>query len=281
MTILITGGAGSLGVCLVSELQKDKNNKIRIFDNNEHALATMKINNTNHIRKLYGSITDKDRVRRAMKDVDLVIHCAAMKNIDITEYNVSELIKTNIVGTDNIISAAVEANVKKIMFISSDKAVEATSIYGSSKLIGEYTALNYNQMNYPNSKVSVFRSGNFLNSRGNVLEAWETQLKQRLPLIITDVKCMRYFIPTEIAASTILHCITKMEGGEIFVPGEEIMPELLIIDLASKFLDMYHEPSKFNLIGLRKGEKLSESLFSKEESLKKYYNEELKCWVIV
>ena len=290
-TYLITGGAGSLGVALVNELQKDESNKIRILDNNEHALATMKIPYPSLIRKLHGSITDKERIKRAVQGVDILIHCAAMKNLEITEYNVSELIKTNVVGTDNVISAAIEAGVQKIMFISSDKAVEPTSIYGASKLIGEHAALNYNQTSYPASKVSVFRSGNFMNSNGNVFETWKDQLYNGVPLTITDIKCMRYIIGTNIAAKTILNCIKYMNGGEIFIPNEVIMPEVSIMSMAKKFVcDSMNPPIpvtelnihnfKFNFTGLRKGEKLSESIMTIEESNRAVYNKELKCLVI-
>jgi FlaA1/EpsC-like NDP-sugar epimerase len=288
MNILITGGAGSLGTALVHEIQKEENmqedryrfkdHKIRLLDNNEYVLANIKIQYPEVVRKLYGSITDRDRVRRAMKDIDIVIHCAAMKNLEITEFNTSELIKTNIVGTDVIIQSAIEAGVTKIMFISSDKAVQPTSIYGASKLIGEHTALNYNATS--SSKVSVFRSGNFMNSNGNVFESWKYQLEKGLPLTITDIKCMRYFIETNIAAKTILKCIIHMEGGEIFIPGEEIMPELLIINLANKFLRMNNKKSEFNCIGLRKGEKQSELLFNTEEITRRIFNKEIDCWVI-
>ncbi len=283
MTTYLITGAGSLGTALITELQKDESNKIRVLDNNEYTLATMKIPYPSLVRKLFGSITDKDRLRRAIHGVDVVIHTAAMKNLEITEYNVSELIKTNVVGTDNVISSAVEAGVPKIMFISSDKAVEPTSIYGASKLIGEHTALNYNQISSPSSKVSVFRSGNFMESSGNVFENWKNQLELGLPLIITDIKCMRYFINTDIAAKTIINCISQMTGGELYIPDDIIMPELSIMSLAKKFAES-NEVSKdelsFYFIGLRKGEKLSESLFTVEESTRKIYNKELNCYVI-
>lgn len=281
MNILITGGAGSLGTALVNEIQKNECeeipiNTIRILDNNEHALATMKIPYPSLVRKLHGSITDKDRVKRAVHEVDIVIHCAAMKNLEITEYNVSELIKTNVVGTDNIIGSSVEAGVKKIVFISSDKAVEPISIYGASKLIGEHTALNYNQTSYPNSKVSVFRSGNFRNSNGNVFEIWKQQKESGIPLTVTDFNCRRYFIHTHIAASIIVKCISKMNGGEIFIPIRNIMPELSILSMAKE----YSPNSKIEITGLRKNEKLKEILMTPEEQTKVIENKKLSCWVI-
>ncbi len=280
MTTYLITGAGSLGAALITELLKNPDNKIRVLDHSEYALS--KIKDTN-VRKLLGSITDKDRIRRAVHGVDAVIHTAALKNLDITEFNTSELIKTNIVGTDNVISASVEAGVKKIMFISSDKSVEPTSIYGASKLVGEHTALNYNQTSYPVSKVSIFRSGNFMSSNGNVFEIWKNQLEFGFPLTITDTKCMRYFINTDLVAKTIINCISEMIGGEIFIPDDIIMPELSIMNLANKFAEsrgVYKDELSFYFIGLRKGEKLSESLFTVEESTRKVYNKELNCYVI-
>jgi len=288
MNILVTGGAGSLGTALVNELQKNEiqdvpRNIIRILDNNEHALATMKVPYPSLVRKLHGSVTDKDRIRMAVRDVDIVIHCAAMKNLEITEYNTSELIKTNVYGTDNVISASVEAGVGKTLFISSDKAVEPTSIYGASKLIGEHAALNYNQTHSPASKVSVFRSGNFKSSNGNVFEVWKSQIKINNQITITDIKCMRYFINTELAAKTIINCISKMNGGEIFVPDESIMPETSIINLAKIFADQEGiSRNELNLVftGLRKGEKISELLFKPEELNRRTHDPDLNCWVI-
>ncbi len=280
MTTYLITGCGSLGTALINELLKNPNNKIRVLDNSEYALSKIKNDN---VRKLYGNITDKDRVRRAVHGIDILIHTAAMKNLEITEYNVSELIKTNVVGTDNVISAAIEAGVPKIIFISSDKAVEPTSIYGASKLMGEHTAINYNQTSAPISRVSIFRSGNFMNSSGNVFETWKTQLEQKQQLTITDLKCMRYFIDTNVAAKTILKCISVMTGSEIFIPDEIIMKEELIIDLAKKFANENSINSKeLNIIitGLRNGEKLSEKLFTADESTRKTYNKVLNCYVI-
>lgn len=290
-TVLITGGAGSLGTALVNELQKREFYKIRVLDNNEHALASMKISYPSDVRKFYGSITDKDRIKRAVSGADVVIHCAAMKNIDITEYNTSELIKTNIVGTDNVISASVDAGVHKIMFISSDKAVEPSSIYGASKLVGEHTALNYNQTSSPTSKVSVFRSGNFKDSNGNVFESWRSQIKNGLPLTITDMGCFRYFIDTSTAAEIIVNCILKMVGGEIFVPDTTVMKETSIIALAKKFYcdsmnppipdtELNNQGIKFMHTGLRKGEKLSEKIISQYEMHRCRHDSKLRCLVI-
>lgn len=281
--ILITGGAGSLGTALIDQIfngddipDEFRDSKVRVLDSNEHSLAKIK---NKSVRKLYGNISDKDRIMRAMKDVDIVIHCAAMKNLEITEYNTSELIKTNVVGTDNVISAAVEYEVRKVMFISSDKAVEPISIYGASKLIGEHVAMNYNNTQ-SHTKVSVFRSGNFLDSNGNVFEVWREQKKNNIPITITDTKCRRYFILTEHAAKLILKCISCMEGGEIFIPDGSYMNERSIGDmLESAGINIHEHEIKF--IGLRKGERIAEFLMSDEESKKhEHHYEDVGCTVL-
>lgn len=283
MTIyLITGGAGSLGTALIEQLLKLKSTTtIRVLDTNEHRLSLLK---DKRIRKLYGDIADKERVQKAMHKVDIVIHCAALKNIEITEYNTSELIKTNIIGTDNVIKSSVEANVKKLMFISSDKAVEPTTIYGASKLVGEHVALNYNKTNF-NTRISVFRSGNFTESAGNVFEIWKNQWDKDEPLTITDIKCKRYFIKTSVAALTIIKAIELMLGGEIFIPDEHLMPEKPMSELINEFSEMY-DPHRLlknypkKEIGLRQGEKLTEQLMTVGEMLRYTHNEEIHCSVI-
>lgn len=283
-TILITGGAGSLGRALINELLKPDNYFyidslpvepiIRVLDINEHRLSVLKHKN---IRRLYGSITDKDRVRRAMYGADIVIHCAALKNLEVTEFNTPELIKTNVVGTDIVISSAIENAVSKVMIISSDKAVEPAGIYGASKLISEHVALNYNATNVL-TKISVFRSGNFEDSRGNVFEVWKRQLENNEPITVTDIKCFRYFIKTDIAAKTILKAVRHMEGGEIFIPDETIMVvKSMDTILKEAGVDKNY---KIKTIGLRKGEKLIEQTCTVDEKVHSVHNKELKCWVI-
>lgn len=278
-TYLITGGAGSLGTALISELVKKKDtSSIRVLDNNEHRLSLLK---DPRIRKLYGDIYDKDRVHKAMFDADIVIHCAALKNIEITEYNTSELIKTNVNGTDNIINSSVDAGVSKVIFISSDKAVEPTTIYGASKLIGEHTALNYNKIN-KNTRISVFRSGNFTESNGNVFEIWKNQFENNLDLSITDIRCKRYFIKTNVAASTIIKILDVMKGGEIFIPDNYIMPEKTIPELLEEFSEFNHINRTYpkKVTGLRIGEKFTEKLMTIDEMQKCKTNTELHCSVI-
>lgn len=276
-TILLTGGAGSLGIELLKQFNvlADKPD-IRVLDNNEHALS--KITYTN-VRKLYGDVSDKERVMKSMHGVDVVIHTAAMKNLEITEYNTSELIKTNIIGTDNVIQCAVDAGVKKVLFISSDKAVEPSSIYGASKLIGEHIALNYNNTQ-TNTKISILRSGNFLDSRGNVFEIWKEQKENNKLITITDRMCTRYFIETKVLASIILDILKWMCGGEIYIPDNTVLKEYTITDMLIHAGLHTIQSNEIKYTGLRKGEKLFEVLYSSTEQPKIIKANATRCLII-
>lgn len=294
-TYLITGGAGSLGQELIKQICAKEEHiyntdflnheriVIRVLDNNEHALSNIKLNNDRVIlRKLYGSITDKERVIKAMQGVDIIIHCAAMKNLEITEYNTSELIKTNVLGTDIIFDSAIESKVKKVMFISSDKAISPVNAYGASKLIGEHSAINYNKTN-KHTRISIFRSGNFITSNGNVFEVWNKQYAETGKINITDMNCSRYFISTENAAKSVLNALDLMAGGEIYIPSDDILTIKTMYMMINDFLvnstvkfNSVSEFSKQNttVIGLRQGEKLHESLYAEHEFVKRTLIEE-------
>lgn len=261
MNILITGGAGSLGMALLKDIDSrpHKDVVVRVFDNNEHALSKI---NYPFVRKTYGSITDLERLYYAMRDIDVCIHCAAMKNIEVTEYNPHSVIKTNITGTDNIAMAAIVNHVKKVMFISSDKAVDPINLYGVSKLAGEHIVLRHNETQ-PHTRLSVFRSGNFEESNGCVKEVWARQLENKEPLTITDYDCIRYYISVETVAHEIINTLQLMEGGEIFVPDKFILIPKSVSMLLRETYGNDIPPCK--KIGLRTGEKLIETIYSDNE----------------
>lgn len=261
---LVTGGVGSLGRRLVAELLKPKYNAnpIRVLDHNENGLAQMQIRlGDSRIRYFLGDIRDKERVIRAMENVDVAILCAALKHVQICEYNPFESIQSNVIGTQNCIDAALKANIRKLLFVSSDKAVHAVNTYGRCKALSESLTLDAN--NYKGdrrTKFSVCRPPNYINSDGSVFEIWNYQKAKGLPLTVTHTAMERFFMPFSDIIAFTLKCVRLMEGGEIFVPiGAE---KKRIIDLAREI------SSNIKIVGKRKGERLVEHLFTEEEMLR-------------
>lgn len=276
MITLITGGAGSLGRRLTEQLLKKavEGDAIRVLDIHENSIAHMKTrleDPHHHIRYFIGDIRDKDRMKMAMESVDICIHCAAMKHVDLSEYNPFSCIKVNVIGTQNCIEAALEANIDKFLTISSDKAVNAISTYGRCKALAESLTLDAN--NYKGdkrTKLSIARPPNYINSDGSVFELWQYQKKMGLPITVTDKKMERLFMPFGQIVTFTLKCLEIMEGGEIFVPmGAE---KRRIIDLAKKISD------NIKFIGIRPGERLFEQLYTEEELIRAERSDGM--WVI-
>ncbi len=254
--ILITGGTGSLGQALVKRLLQTDIHSVRVFSRHEYDHWSMKQQiSDNRIRYLIGDIRDKERLKRAMGGVDYVIHTAALKHVDICEYNPSEAITINIEGSRNVAEVAIDCGVKKVLGISSDKAVHPENIYGTTKQVLERIFTHYNV--YGDTKLSCVRFGNFSGSRGSFLQKL-MNLKDGEPILVTDADMTRFWITLEEAADFTLRALEMMEGGEIYIPK---MPEKsvmeLIKDLAPKV--------EIKLIGKRVGEKLRERLWSEEE----------------
>ena len=259
MKLLITGGAGSLGKCLTNQFLL-AGDTVRVLDINEAELASLSHPN---LRRLYGNVCDPKRVELAMREADAVIHTAAIKNISISEYNPEEAIKTNVLGTQNIIDASLAHKVPYNIFISSDKAVYPTTLYGTTKLMGEHL-WKWAQEIQVGQKFCIFRPGNFHESRGNVFEVWEQQHQAGLPLTLTDENMERYFIETERAAELVRHVLGMMQGKTL-AGGEVVVPKMK----THKILDLLrakYPGEKYKVIGLRKGEKLKEILSAKDEN---------------
>ena len=267
--ILITGGAGSIGSALTAELLKYPVRSIRVFDNDEHSLFQLK-QSLNNSKKdiLLGDILDKDRVDYAMKDVDIVIHTAALKNIEITEYNPLQTIDTNVNGTVNLLKMAIKHNPKKFINISTDKVVESSTLYATTKQIGERLT-SWAGKHMKNTKFATIRFGNVIETRGNVFEVWKKQSENNQPLSITDPKMKRYFFHMDEATNFIIQCIVQMKTGEIMIPKMKLYK---IKDLATKI------SKKQKIIGFRQGEKLQEVLITDEE--KKNAQNRGNMWVI-
>ena len=267
--ILITGGAGSIGSSLAKILLNYPVKSIRVFDNNEHALFKLSHSlDDSRVQPLLGDILNKDSMDLAVLDTDIIIHTAALKNIEITEYNPIETIDVNVNGTINLIKSVIKNKPKIFINISTDKVAESSTLYGTTKQLGERLT-NWAGPHIHTTKFATVRLGNIIETRGNVFEVWDEQLKNNLPLSITDPKMKRYFFHMDEAVDFILECMLHVNKGEIFVPKMKLCT---ITDLASKI------SKNHKIIGPRQGEKLQEILITEEE--KSISKEKENMWII-
>lgn len=266
--ILVSGGCGSIGSVLVKKLLENHSPKqVRVLDNNEAGLfeAIRQYGDNKKVRFLLGDVRDKDRVAWAMKNAEVVFHAAALKHVSLNEYNPFESVKTNVLGTQNMLEAALNNQVKIFVNISTDKAANPTSTMGASKLLAERLTVGANY--FKGSSQTVFTSvrfGNVLNSSGSVLPIWLDQLKKSQPLTITDKNMIRYFMTIEQAVDLIFKAAIMAQGGEIFILK---MPALKITDLAEVLLEKFGQPkTELKFIGKRPGEKLYEKIVTRTET---------------
>jgi UDP-N-acetylglucosamine 4,6-dehydratase/5-epimerase len=261
--ILITGGTGSFGRKFTQLLlQKYKPKKIIIFSRDELKQYEMAQEFTDKcMRYFIGDVRDADRLKKAFKDVDYVIHAAALKHVPIAEYNPMECIKTNINGAQNVIDAALDNNVQKVIALSTDKAANPVNLYGATKLASDklFVAAN-NLVGTSNIQFSVVRYGNVIGSRGSVIPYFKKLIESgEKSLPITDEKMTRFLITLEQGVNFVLKNFERMQGGEIFVPK---IPSIKIVDLAS-----FMAPNlKQKIIGIRPGEKLHEIMCPADDS---------------
>ena len=267
--VLITGGAGSIGSSLTKILLDYSVKSIRVFDNNEHALFKLNHSlNDSRIQPLLGDILNKDRVELAVLGSDIIIHTAALKNIEITEYNPIEAIDVNVNGTINLIKSVIKNKSQIFINISTDKVAESSTLYGATKQLGERLT-NWAGPHVDTTKFATVRLGNIIETRGNVFEVWNEQIENNLPLTITDPKMKRYFFHMNEAVDFILQCMLYVNKGEIFVPKMKLHK---ITDIASKL------SKNQKIIGARQGEKLQEILITEEEE--KISQEKENMWII-
>ena len=269
-TILITGGAGSVGSAVVKRLLDYPVKQIRVIDTDEHSLFTLNRSLKNKkVRYLLGDILDSERIEMAGYNTDIVIHLAAIKNIEVTEYNPIETVNTNINGTINMIKMVIKNKPKKFLNISTDKAVEASTLYGSTKHLGERLISWAGTHLNPPTKFATARFGNVIETRGNVFEVWNDENNKNKPLSITHPSMERYFFHLNEAVEFVLACIPLINKGEIFVPK---MKSFTVKDMANKI------SKKHKIIGLREGEKMKEILMTKEEEENSI--EKKNLWII-
>ncbi len=261
--ILITGGTGSFGKKYTKILlEKYKPNKIIIFSRDELKQYEMSQEfNDKCMRYFIGDLRDAQRLKKAMKDVDFVIHAAALKHVPIAEYNPLECIKTNINGAQNVIDTAIDNGVSNIIALSTDKAANPVNLYGATKLASDklFVAAN-NLVGKEDIKFSVVRYGNVVGSRGSVIPYFQKLISEGVKeLPITDKKMTRFFITLEDGVNFVLKNFERMQGGEIFVPK---IPSMKIVDMAKAMAPNLNQ----EIIGIRPGEKLHEIMCPADDS---------------
>jgi len=268
-SLLITGGAGSIGSALVKKILEYPVKSVRILDINEHSLFKLKRElDDKRVRYLLGNILNHDRIEMACSNVDIVIHCAAIKNIEISEFNPIETIETNVDGVVNLIKMCMTQKPKKFLNISTDKAADSSTLYGTTKLLGEKLT-SWAGNHIMSTKFATLRFGNVIETSGNVFEVWRSELKNNQPLSITNTKSERFFFHSDEAVNFILKCLLITKNGELYVPK---MKSYKIKDLANEY------SKKHKIIGLRQGEKLKETLITESEKINAVEKNDM--WII-
>jgi UDP-N-acetylglucosamine 4,6-dehydratase len=270
-SILITGGTGSIGRQLVKFLLNNTSvRRVIVFSRDELKQLNLReeFNNDARLRWFLGDVRDLKRLQRAFYQVENVIHAAALKQVDTGEYNPSEFVKTNILGSQNIVDAAIESGVKRVIALSTDKASSPINLYGATKLTADKLFISANNYGHPQGTIfSVVRYGNVMGSRGSVIPYFQNLALNGERIPITDIRMTRFWITIEHAAKFILDSLLIMKGGELYVPK---IPSMKIIDLARAIkptIEIYET-------GIRPGEKLHEEMISEDDSRRTYILED-------
>jgi UDP-N-acetylglucosamine 4,6-dehydratase (inverting) len=270
--ILITGGTGSFGKKFTTKILEDYDpEKIIIYSRDEYKQYLMQKQFEGHdnLRFFIGDVRDKDRLYRAFDGIDIVIHAAALKQVPAAEYNPIEAIKTNIYGAENIIDAAIDRGVKKIIALSTDKAVSPINLYGATKLVSDKLFIAGNAyVGDKETSFSVVRYGNVSGSRGSVIPFFKSLIDEgQNSLPITDPRMTRFWITLEKAVDLVLKAIGEAKGGELYVRKS---PSFKVTDLA----EAMNSTAKHEDVGIRPGEKLHEVMITSEDSLNTYEYDE-------
>ncbi len=275
--ILVIGGTGSIGKNIVKHILQEEPEMIRIFSRDEYKQFELQneVNGNSKLSYLIGDIRDYDRVLSAMKDMDYVFHTAAMKHVSFCEYNPFEAVLTNIVGTYNVINAAKQQNVKKVVFTSTDKAISPTNNYGATKLSAEKLISSAEYLKGSGKTVfCTVRFGNVMGSRGSVIPLFVKQVREGKAITVTDLSMTRFMMTLEQATTLTIQALQIAKGGETFILK---MPVIKLKDLAEIVVE--ETPKKYGVdpstvdiveIGLKPGEKRYEELMTYDESLSAY-----------
>lgn len=274
--ILVTGGTGSIGNAIVENALKYNPQTIRVLSNDEDSLFQMSQRlNDKRVRFFVGDVKDKKRLQRAVEGIDFVFHAAALKHVPLCEYNPTEAVATNVIGTQNVVEAAMEEEVEAVLTISTDKAAGPTNVLGASKLLSEKLTVsaNYNK-GYRKTRFFCVRFGNVLGSRGSVVPTFKSRIEDHKTIQITDPRMTRFIMNYAQAIHLLFKCLKIAKGSEIFVLK---MPVVNIKDLALTVSVLFGKGRKVDLevVGRRPGEKLHEELLSEHELDNSLHNEEM------
>ena len=261
-SILVTGGTGSFGRAFVSELLSNhKPQRVAVFSRDELKQYEMKQRylHDDRIRFFLGDIRDRERLTMAMNGVDYVVHAAALKQVDTAEYNPMEFVKTNILGSENVLTTAIDDGVKKVVALSTDKASSPVNLYGATKLTADKLFISGNHYSYARgTKFAVVRYGNVMGSRGSVIPYWRGLAAQGQSLPITDRRMTRFWITLQQAVQFVIDSFEMMDGGELYVPR---IPSMRLTDLAEALAPGV----ALQEIGIRPGEKMHEEMISVDD----------------
>ena len=276
-TILITGGTGSFGIALIKFILK-KNfsfKEIRVFSRDEKKQGDLRnLFSTKKINFFIGDVRDKDSLSNPMQNVDYIFHAAALKQVPSCEFYPIESVKTNIIGTENVLECAIKNKVKKVVCLSTDKAVYPINAMGISKALMEKVAISKTIKNKSGTKICITRYGNVLGTRGSIIPLLTNQILKNRPITITDGKMTRFLMSMDEAINLVLYALKKGKNGHIYVPKSSSSNIETIVDAVKKIYNKKKYPIR--KIGIRHGEKMNESLMLEEEMLRardlgKYY----------
>ena len=262
-SLLLTGGTGSFGKAFLEQvLSSHQPSRVAVFSRDELKQYEMKQqwSNDDRVRFFLGDVRDRDRLTMAMRGVDYVVHAAALKQVDTAEYNPMEYVKTNILGSENVIQASLEAGVKKVVALSTDKASSPVNLYGATKLTADKLFISSNHYAVDGgTRFAVVRYGNVMGSRGSVIPLFRNFAAAGKPLPVTDRRMTRFWITLPQAVDFVINSFATMSGGELFVPR---IPSMRVVDLAEAIAPGMETVE----IGIRPGEKLHEEMISSEDA---------------